>query len=197
MSENTREKLITTAIRIMAVKGFNNTGIAEILAEVGVPKGSFYHYFKSKDELGFAIIEFYGQVLYGSLSEHLTLTKGRAIVRLRSYFEMLIEYFETDFSHCNCLLGNLAQELAIQNPEMRRAIFDRYLAIEKLIAACLVKAKSEGDVAAVVDEAKFAAVLFSCWEGCLVRAKLAQCSSPLVEFLALYFSNVTSITKRA
>ena len=85
MSENTRDKLIATSIQIMAVKGFNNTGIAEILTQVNVPKGSFYHYFKSKDELGFAIIDQYGQQLRQGLAAHLESARSSTTHHLPAF----------------------------------------------------------------------------------------------------------------
>lgn len=188
MVENTRTKLITTSIQLMAVKGFNNTGLAEILALAAVPKGSFYHYFKSKDELGLAIIEHYGQQLRDGLSQCLQSTPGPALARLRRYFEAALGYFEGDFTLCNCLLGNLGQELSIQSQAMREAIFRHYRAIEGLIAECLAEAKREGELAAEADEQLLARMLFSSWEGCLVRAKLEQSPAPLRELLDMYFA---------
>lgn len=190
MTETTRDHLVATAVAIMTVKGFNNTGIAQILAEVNVPKGSFYHYFKSKDDLGFAIIEHYGHILRAHISDYLQAAPGRALVRLRGYFEVLISYFSADFTNCNCLLGNLAQELAMQNPAMRKAIYNHYAAIEQVFAQCLAEAKREGDLATEVDEPRLAKILFSSWEGCLVRAKLEQSTAPLQELLEIYFSSV-------
>lgn len=190
MTENTRDKLINTSIQLMAVKGFNNTGIAEILALAGVPKGSFYHYFKSKDDLGFAIIDHYGQMLRTGLSFSLQAVPGPALVRLRTYFDGALSYFDGDFKLCNCLLGNLGQELSMQNEAMSEAIFRHYRAIEALIAECLVQAKSEGDIDLNVDEQLVAKMLFSSWEGCLVRAKLEQSVAPLRELLDMYFKVV-------
>ena len=180
MSETTRDKLIATSIHIMAVKGFNNTGIAEILTQVNVPKGSFYHYFKSKDELGFAIIEQYGQQLRQGLAAHLESAEGSAMARLQSYFTMILGYFE----------GNFGQELAMQNVAMREAIFVHYRAVENLIADCLKQAKKEGELAANLDEQVLAKMFFASWEGCLVRAKLEQTAQPLRDLIYLYFSVV-------
>lgn len=190
MTESTRDKLILASIQIMAVKGFNNTGIAEILAEVKVPKGSFYHYFKSKDDLGVAIIEQYGQQMRESLESHLQAAQGSAMNRLKSYFCQILAYFEENFCRCNCLLGNLGQELAIQNPAMREIIFTHYRAVERIIADVLRQAKTEGELAESADETILAKMFFAAWEGCLVRAKLEQSAQPLRDLIHLYFSVV-------
>jgi TetR/AcrR family transcriptional repressor of nem operon len=188
MSENTRDRLIAISIEAMSIKGFNNTGIAEILAVAKVPKGSFYHYFKSKDELGLAIIEHYGQQLRAGLSDHLANTKGSALERLQSYFETILAYFEGKVGSCNCLLGNLGQELSMQNPVMRDAIFVHYRALENVIADCLRQAKAEGELASHQDEQLLAKMFFANWEGCLVRARLEQSEQPLRDLIYLYFS---------
>lgn len=195
MTENTRDKLIATSIQVMAVKGFNNTGIAEILAEVKVPKGSFYHYFKSKDDLGFAIIEQYGQQMRQGLENHLATTQGSALSKLKGYFTQILAFFEGNFCACNCLLGNLGQELAMQNPAMRDAIFAHYRGVEKVIEGVLREAKAEGEVSQSADEAVLAKMFFAAWEGCLVRAKLEQSAQPLRELINLYFSVVFPSTK--
>ncbi|MES2674354.1 MAG: TetR family transcriptional regulator C-terminal domain-containing protein [Pseudomonadota bacterium] len=187
MKENTRDKLIAISIQVMAVKGFNNTGIAEILAQAAVPKGSFYHYFKSKDDLGLAIIDHYGQQLRTSIVDYMASAKGHALLRLRHYYESLLVYFESDFSLCNCLLGNLGQELSMQNPAMRTATFKYYRAIENLIAEILLQAKQEGEMGKLANEAVLAKLFFASWEGCLVRAKLEQSEQPLRELIHLYF----------
>jgi TetR/AcrR family transcriptional repressor of nem operon len=188
MSKNTRDRLIAISIEAMSIKGFNNTGIAEILAVAKVPKGSFYHYFKSKDELGLAIIEHYGQQLRAGLSDHLANTKGSALERLQSYFETILAYFEGKVGSCNCLLGNLGQELSMQNPVMRDAIFVHYRALENVIADCLRQAKAEGELASHQDEQLLAKMFFANWEGCLVRARLEQSEQPLRDLIYLYFS---------
>lgn len=190
MAENTRDKLIAMSIDAMSVKGFNNTGIAEILARVNVPKGSFYHYFKSKDELGLAIIEHYGQQLQTGLVEHLATSTGSALTRLRSYFESILTYFGGNLGSCNCLLGNLGQELSMQNSVMRDAIFVHYRAIENQIAKCLIQAKAEGELAPGLDPQVLAKMFFASWEGCLVRSRLEQSEQPLRDLLDLYFSSV-------
>ncbi|MDZ7923957.1 MAG: TetR family transcriptional regulator C-terminal domain-containing protein [Marinagarivorans sp.] len=190
MSENTRDKLIAISIEVMAIKGFNNTGIAEILAVAKVPKGSFYHYFKSKDDLGLAIIEHYGQQLRAGLNDHLATAEGSSLIRLRGYFETILTYFESKVGSCNCLLGNLGQELSMQNAVMRDAIFVHYRALENVIADCLRQAKAEGELASHQDEQMLAKIYFASWEGCLVRARLEQSEQPLRDLIYLYFSVV-------
>ena len=54
-----KEKILETGAQIVRRKGFNNTGLIEVLKETGVPKGSFYFYFSSKEQFGLALIDVY------------------------------------------------------------------------------------------------------------------------------------------
>lgn len=190
MTDTTKDKLIDAAVALFAMKGFNNTGIAEILTQVGVPKGSFYHYFKSKEDLGLAVIDHYGDILCEGLATSLRTTPGTPLFRLRQYFETVLAYFGEHFGRCNCLLGNLGQELALQSDTMRQAIDRHYRRVELLIAQCLGEAKAVGELDASADESLLAQQLFAAWEGCLIRAKLEQTTQPLQQLLALYFGQV-------
>ncbi len=190
MTDNTRDKLIETSLQLMSVKGFNNTGIAEILGLAGVPKGSFYHYFKSKDDLGLAVIGYYGLLLHEGLDKVLNNAPGSPLTRLRAYFDQLLAYIAPDYSRCNCLLGNLGQELALQSDVMRLAIHTHYQRVEKRLAECLADAKAQGELSAFADESLLARMLFASWEGCLVRAKLEQSVQPLRDLLDLYFGSL-------
>jgi len=55
--EDTRKRLVQTALRLFASRGYYNTGIADILRESGCKRGTLYHYFSSKEDLGYAVID--------------------------------------------------------------------------------------------------------------------------------------------
>jgi TetR/AcrR family transcriptional regulator, transcriptional repressor for nem operon len=190
MSDNTKDKLIDAAVSLFAVKGFNSTGIAEILAQVKVPKGSFYHYFKSKEDLGLAVIDHYGHILCEGLATSLATNPGTPLTRLHQYFTGVLAYFGEHFGRCNCLLGNLGQELALQSDAMRVAIYRHYQSVEAQIAACFEEAKQAGELAPSADAQLLARQLFAAWEGCLIRSKLEQTTQPLEELLTLYFGQL-------
>ncbi|MES2934899.1 MAG: TetR family transcriptional regulator C-terminal domain-containing protein [Pseudomonadota bacterium] len=190
MKENTRDKLLTVACDLVRVQGFNNTGLGQILKDAGVPKGSFYHYFPSKDDLGYALIEVYSANLKEHLSAYLDSFQGPALLALRSYFESLADIFTKEFSYCNCLLGNFGQELAAQHDGFRVAIRTHFMDIEQLLAACFEQAKAEGDLDTSVDSTMLAQMLFAGWEGGLMRAKLEQSATNLDYFIKHFFATL-------
>jgi TetR/AcrR family transcriptional repressor of nem operon len=94
----TKEKILTVGAEIIHRKGFNNTGIQEILKAAEVPKGSFYFYFKSKEDFGLNLIDFFGNILFAKSDEYLNDSRGTPIERLRRFFNEFLTYFqENDF----------------------------------------------------------------------------------------------------
>ena len=59
MRQNTRQKILEVGAEIIHLKGYNHTGLQEILQAAGVPKGSFYNYFKNKEDFGLQVIDFF------------------------------------------------------------------------------------------------------------------------------------------
>lgn len=186
----TRDKLLQVAHGLVMVHGFNNTGIGQIVKDAGVPKGSFYHYFPSKDELGFALIENYSRLVKQRLKDHLAASSDPALIALRSYFEQLAGVFREDFAYCNCLLGNMGQELAGQHEGFRQVVHQHFAELEQQVANVFEQAKTEGSLTEDADSQLLAQLLFSGWEGGIIRAKLAGSTQNLNHFIEHFFSTL-------
>jgi len=85
-ANKTQQLLLKTGARLVHTKGFNNTGIQEILQCAGVPRGSFYFYFKSKEEFGLALIEYYADMMCSMLRNYLTDASCSPIERIKLFF---------------------------------------------------------------------------------------------------------------
>lgn len=186
----TRDKLLEVAHGLVMVHGFNNTGIGQIVKDAGVPKGSFYHYFPSKDELGYALVNDYSRMIKQHLQDFLQAQQGPALHRLRAYFVTLAQAFRHEFGHCNCLLGNMGQELAGQHEGFRRLVRQHFVELEGIVATTLQQAKAEGDLAPDADCQMLAELLFSGWEGGIIRAKLEGSSQNLEGYIEHFFGSL-------
>src|SRR5271155_2844904 len=85
--QETKTALLQTGMEVMMEKGYTNTGIQEVLTSLGVPKGSFYHYFDSKENYAIAIIQHFDEEYSADLQRTLTNTKETPLQRLRTYCE--------------------------------------------------------------------------------------------------------------
>lgn len=87
MESTTRDKIIASGIQAIISKSYNAVGLNEILAAAGVPKGSFYHFFKSKEDFGVAVVEHFAARAAEHLRTVLRESSRSPLARLRYWFE--------------------------------------------------------------------------------------------------------------
>jgi len=170
-AKTTREKLIATGLKAMLTQGYDGTGIGPILALSGIPKGSFYHYFASKDDFTAAVIDSYAAhygMVFERLQEDATLTP---LGRLHAYFEELGREIEEEFPHGGCLYGMLAQTIAMRSPVLREKLSAVYRAWEERLTTLLAQAQAGGEIAPTADLREVVCLLMDAYEGAIVRMK--------------------------
>ena len=179
-----REKLVETALERFQAQGFNGCGVQDITDAAGVPKGSFYNHFKSKEILALEVLDRYAQ---GSRFELLAEGGKPPLARLKAHFEFLADRFEGWNFTKGCLLGNFACETADTNPAMRTAMasaFDRWT---QSVAALLREAQAAGEIGAGQDPDALARCLVYAWEGAVTGAKVAKSRGAIEDFFAISF----------
>jgi TetR/AcrR family transcriptional repressor of nem operon len=179
-----REKLVDAGVRQFHRAGFNGSSVEDITTLAGVPKGSFYNHFESKEGLAVQAIE-----RYRALARHPSLTEpGRPpIKRLRNYFASLAKAFtEADFER-GCLLGNLANEVADHSPAIREQLKVAFAEWARALTAVVSEAQAAGEVTSTQKPEQLASWLLSAWQGALVRAKVAKDAAPLRDFTDVAF----------
>ena len=136
-SNDTRNHIINTGADLIGQKGFGATGINAVLTTAGVPKGSFYHYFSSKNDFGLAVIDTFAQEYDTKLDRILNDHTRSAVDRLRAYFDTGLETMTSCEFTRGCLIGNLGQELAGQNETFRRRLDTVFQGWEKRFERCV------------------------------------------------------------
>ena len=177
MKQNAREKIITTGVEMVAISGFNATGIDSILKAAGVPKGSFYHYFGSKENFGIEVINLFADRYAQRLHQYFDDQSVAPLERIRNYLEQTIEHLTEENFSKGCLIGTLGQELADQNERFRDRLAEVFCDWLELFADCLRQAQQAGSLSARLDAKKLASFLLSGWEGAVLRAKVMGCGS--------------------
>lgn len=123
--DDTRQHLLDTGYRIMAVKGFSGVGLNEILQTAGVPKGSFYHYFKSKEQFGQALLEDYFRVYLADMDQRFSAPGLNARERLMSYWQKWLDNACPPCDEQRCLVVKLSAEVADLSESMRITLRER------------------------------------------------------------------------
>lgn len=188
--ETTRNKILEVGSRIIHQKGFNNTGIQEILNEAGVPKGSFYFYFKSKEDFGLALIDEFDSLVIGHLASILAIDSLSPLDRLKSFFSFFRILFQSENCTRGCPIGNLSQELSDINENIRKRLDESFNNMGSLIETCLNEAKEKGELQNDTPVPELAAYIINSWEGTLLRMKVSRDISPLLVFERMLFDTI-------
>ncbi|MDQ1037046.1 TetR/AcrR family transcriptional repressor of nem operon [Streptomyces sp. V3I8] len=175
----TRQNLLDTARRIVAAKGYTAVGINEILTAAGVPKGSFYHYFGSKDAFGEAMMRSYFDDYLATI-DGIVADKGKkSAEHLMAYWRNFYDTQVADDCQGGCLVVKLGAEIADLSEVMRvvtkagtTAIVDR---LERMITA----GTADGSVSVDGDPRMTAEALYSLWLGAGMMAKIRRGPDPL------------------
>ncbi|MDO5623592.1 MAG: TetR/AcrR family transcriptional regulator [Pseudomonadota bacterium] len=186
----TRELLLRAGLAALTEKGFASTGLEEILGSAGVPKGSFYHYFDSKEAYGFELIERYGAFFARKLDRHLGNRQLSPLSRLRAFVADATNGMARHGFRRGCLIGNLGQEMGALPESFRLRLISTFENWQARVASCLLDAQNAGELAADADTAQLAAVFWMGWEGAVLRAKLEQSAQPLEVFADFFFASL-------
>lgn len=180
--DDTRAALIAAGLREMLRGGYDSVGIAGVLSRTGVPKGSFYHYFDSKEAFGCAIVEAYGERWRAVRQATFRRASLSPLERLNAHFRELEEDFRAQDGLGGCLLGNLAQLMASRSEPLRQAIETAFEEWQEDLVDVLEAARRVGELAPSADPEDTAAVIIEAYEGALLRAKAQASLAPLERF---------------
>lgn len=189
---DTRELLLRAGLEVLTEKGFSATGIDEVLGRVGVPKGSFYHYFDSKEAFGLELIQRYGDFFAHKLDRHLRNTALSPLGRLHAFIDDAKAGMARFGYRRGCLIGNLGQEMGALPESFRTRLQETFKDWQRRFASCLAEAQEAGELARDVDTRQVAAYFWIGWEGAVLRAKLEQSPAPLDLFAGFFFAGFRS-----
>ncbi|BBP83075.1 MULTISPECIES: acrylate utilization transcriptional regulator AcuR [unclassified Pseudomonas] len=180
---DTRDALVRCGTEILTEQGFLSTGIDAVLSRVGVPKGSFYHYFQSKEDFGHAVLANYADYFARKLDRCLLDASRPPLARIAAFVEdAKAGMLRFEFRR-GCLVGNLGQEVTQLPEAFRESLEAILLSWQQRLALCLEAAKAEGELAPDTDCERWAAFFWIGWEGAVLRARLVQGNAPLDCFI--------------
>ena len=185
--QTTRERLIETGLQRIHKIGYAATGVKEILDLAGVPKGSFYHYFPSKEAFAREVLQRYASREVQRWETILGDAKLPPLKRLRKYFNQLISVYGQKGPISGCLLGKMSVEVAGQSPAIQSLLgtsFDRW---QQAIAAVLRSAVERGDLPRSMKTDELASFLLNSYEGALVRSQAQKSNQSLDTFMDFAF----------
>lgn len=179
-----RQNILDTAQRAMAVKGFSAVGLNEILVAANVPKGSFYHYFPSKDAFGEALLVAYFDDYLADLDTALARPGATHAERLMGYFTRWRDTQGGLGCEGKCLAVKLAAEVSDLSEAMRVALDRGTTGIIARLSNAIEAGAVEGSLAIAGEPRATAETLYHLWLGASVMAKIARTATPFETALA-------------
>ena len=174
---DTRQHILDVARTLMTAKGYTAVGLAEVVAAAGVPKGSFYYYFKSKEEFGQALLDEY-------FAEYLARVDGilgsaaPAHERLTAYFQYWSQTQGSVLPEGKCLVVKLGPEVCDLSEDMRGVLERGTNAIVSRLVRCIEQGHADGSIAAAVQAQSTAEGLYQLWLGASLMVKVSHTKAP-------------------
>jgi TetR/AcrR family transcriptional repressor of nem operon len=177
-----REKIVAAAVDRFHAVGYHACGVQEIVDSAGVPKGSFYNYFKAKELLAVEVLGIY----WKNIAIDMLSDKSMAPVeRIRGHFEhMASVYAELGYER-GCLIGKFIQEISDLTPRIRHEVITEVVRWRDLLASTIREGQADGSIAAEIDADQIARFLVNSWSGAASNMKIAQSRAPLDDFFAV------------
>lgn len=173
-----RQGILATAQAIMAAKGFSAVGLNEILAAAGVPKGSFYHYFGSKDAFGEALLKNYFDNYLAGVDEIFATSSLTFADRLIAYFRQWQENQGALDCQGKCLAVKLGAEVADLSEAMRAVLKNGTAGIIGRLTEAIENGIADGSLTISEDPRSLAETLYHLWLGASLRAKIVRSTQP-------------------
>ena len=187
---DTRNDLIRSGLELLTQNGFLATGVDAIVKNANVPKGSFYYYFKSKEDYAQTVLNAYDSFFEHKLKKHLHESSCTPMVRLENFINDACEGIKKYNFTRGCLVGNMMQE----SPELPQSFIKVLQNIleswQALVAACLSDALSSGEISSNMNNTQLAAIFWSGWEGAVMRSKLYCYTEPVYDFWSYFKTSV-------
>jgi TetR/AcrR family transcriptional repressor of nem operon len=167
---SSRDRILTAGRDVIHRHGFSASGVAEITAAAGVPKGSFYNHFESKEAFACAALDDYWE--QGTPAYALLNGAQPAPERVREHFKAVDRLISTNSYAAGCMLGNFAIEAGPLSETLRKHVAGLYARWTSQLAACLDEGQTAGSISAALPAETLARFLIGAWHGAVQRAKV-------------------------
>lgn len=174
-----RGHILETAQAIISGKGFSAVGLNEILRASDVPKGSFYHYFDSKEAFGEALLKSYFSNYHASLDALLSSPGLSGAERLMSYWKTWLETQSDNDPSGKCLVVKLAAEVSDLSENMRVVLQQGTDQVIVRLGKSVEEGIADGSLSPRLDAKTTASTLYQLWLGATLRSKMTHNRAPM------------------
>ena len=181
------EHILDVGRSLIGAQGFTALGLTQLLKVADIPKGSFYHYFASKEAFGCSLLQQYLAEYSQQLDAILNEEGKPARARLMGYFSLWCSNQTSEESKNHCLIVKLAAEVSDISDDMRTILDQGTQMITDHLMRAIEAGHQDGSIPTSVPAAQTAAALYQLWLGASLITKIKRQGAPLQE--AMWMTN--------
>jgi len=185
-----RNTILEAGRKVMFRKGYIGAGVRDIVAEAGVPQGSFTNHFRSKEEFTKEVLDLYFQDLQCAIETALGDVRLRPRQRIEKYLDIITGRLAADGFSRGCLIGDLSLEAAPQSEMLRTRLAEIFGEWSAPFTACIAEGQASGEIDDAIGSEDLAEFLLASWEGAILRMKVSRDAQPLERFKKIVFATV-------
>ena len=185
-----KARILKAGAQIVNLKGFYDTGLVEVLEAAKVPKGSFYFYFKNKEDFGLQLIDYFADYLKAKADDLYRDAGLPHVERIRRFFNFQAESFRKNNFKGGCPIGNLSLEMGDRNAKFRDRLNQIFADMKRDLTARLEQAQKRKEIPETIDVGEAANFIISSWEGALMQMKVSKSTVPHEVFDRMIFERL-------
>lgn len=190
--KHSKEDILEKGQAIIRQKGYNNTGVNDILRACAIPKGSFYNFFSSKEEFGIQLLDYYGQKNLVWIDEILSNPNESPLTRLKTLYMRLATAPDRDPNFGGCLVYNMANEMGPISDSIAAAANRNFQLWVDRVTICVAQAQAVKEISNQLDAAELAEFMHTSISGTMARAKSLRDKAPLLLMYNFIFDYIDS-----
>lgn len=187
-NEHVRVELLNQGVAMFMEQGYHGTGIQEVVNKVGIPKGSFYNYFKSKEDFGSKAIIHYSDQFKEFLNSILAISKVDTLKALNQFFDNLTKLFDDKDCRDGCLIGNFAAEISDSSNLGRNTMSNCLGEWKDILKEIMIRGQEKKVIREDISADELADFLLNFLEGSLLRMKIESNTNSLKQMKKIFLN---------
>jgi TetR/AcrR family transcriptional repressor of nem operon len=189
-SLSTRERILEAGLKVLFRQGYIGSGIRDVVAEAGIPLGSFTNYFRTKESFVAEVLDRYFANLKTLVSKALNDKSLTPRQRLKRYLEIISGRLQRGKWNRGCLIGDLSLEASLQSKLLRKRLEEIFREWRTPFAQCIAEAQAASEIDSKFEPTDLAEFLLASWEGAILRMKVEGGPAALDRFEKIVFETV-------
>lgn len=184
--------MIAAGAELFLTHSYQGTGILDILKACGVPKGSFYNYFPSKEDFALAVIDYHMEQSSEFVMQNLCNLEMSPLERITAYLDSISQGMVDCNFAIGCAFGTMAQEMSSLSPKLRTALSKAFQVQVDHITNCIQLGQTQGEIQSNLNPAKTAGFIMSSLQGAQIIAKTFLSEQPLYDVRDMIIDTILS-----